>query len=418
MQAKLLFYSFITLFFTCQTLSIQCNIMRYVIHQRHITLLGDLHALKSNELESQHLKAIVQKIGEKTNPFVMLVEDPYEPLSKKLKTVSPDFLKISLLKGLIQRINYFQPSVQTVGIDRGDVVGRACYFAQYFWRRLCFESLPPHYLIKHSRLNAYYISFQDLINEATQYKKALLARRKPEYAPCVHAFIDRMGSQMDEQLTQLKLILEDQHIKPSDSILATTVRWWVLQMMAWRKGKIAEIQSLGRAFEDFIRDYTKGMTDEEWKYRIEDLNDRRSQIFEQEPEPLVIKPSCAAQILTAAKNLPFIRNFVLQPAGLPAEQSSRELTALSDPSRGFQDQNGKLDRIFKQLRLLIVDPHTVLDIYDRLGTDMTVIAGDDHVKNISEYLIELGIERIDGDVRDPTIMTLLLKRKNCHYNLP
>lgn len=404
MQAKLLFYSCFTMLSICQTLSLHCFIMSYITHKQDITLLGDQHPRKSNQCELEHLKAIIYPRCESPRRHILLIEDCFASLSRKLKEVSmdsSDSVKVSLLNGLIQRMNFFRPSVPTIGINRGDIVRRAAFFSQRTWGRLSFEDLPPKYLAKHSRPNAYTLRFIDVINEVTQIKKELLARHKPEYDARVHAFIDTMARKMDEQVEKLQSILKHQQLNPSDSILATTVRWWVLKMMTQRKNKIAEIQSLGHAFEDFIRDYKTGMTNEEWKYRIEDLDDRRYQIFEIEPEPIIIKPSVSAIILTALKNLPFLQACFSQQPAVPAEPPAREMVALTDPSRGFHDQNDELGEIFLQLRLLNVDSHAVLDIYDHLGTDITVVAGHLHIKNISQYLSELGIEQKDCDVRDP-----------------
>jgi len=389
----------------CQTPSLHCYIMSYITHQQHITLLGDALAYRSKNTELDHLKAIVHPKIVSMNQCTMLIEDLYNSIAQKLETEatdSSDCVKVSLLNGLIQRINYFRPSVQTIGINRGKIAGRALYFPQRLWGRLSFEDLPPKYLAKHSRPNAYALRFCDLIDEVTQIKKELLARSKPAYEPRIQTFIDTMAGRMDEQLEKLQAILENQHLNSSDSMFATTVRWWVLKMMTQRKDKIAEIQSLGKAFEDFIRDYKKGMTDKEWKYRTEDLDDRRDQIFEREPEPIIMQPFVSARLLAALKKMPFIRNCFAPQSEIPAEPPARELVALSDPSREFQDQNDELGDVFLQLRLLAVDAHATLDIVDHLGTDITVIAGHLHVKNITRYLQELGIEQTNCDIRDPS----------------
>lgn len=377
-----------------------CHIMTYITHQGGIVLLGDDHPFGCPILNHEHLTSIINQVSGKKNSCTMLIEDYFASIQKKLKKTELECMEMSLLKGLIQRTNELRPSTHTINIDRGIIVANAMCFTYHFEDHPLFTYESPEIQRLDHIPDAYTHRFADFIAEATQLKVDLLKRHKDEYKPCVHEFINSMAQRIDDQLARLNKILETQHIASSASILATTVHWWVLQTMAHHKEKMDELMALDRDFEDFAQDSRDGMRDDEWRWRKKGLEDRCDKLFKKQVELPIEKPSVRVRVIKSISTMPVLRNWFARQTNHPIELPGRELTTYSDPSRTFQDQTKELHDCCYQLRLLVVDSHATLDIMDNLGTEITAIGGDDHIKNITQYLSSFGLEQTDCKVGD------------------
>ncbi len=396
-------------------LSMLCHIRTYITHDPNIVLLGDDHALYQHKIkpdpvqymlrlkaEIDHLKQILRQISGEKRACIVLAEDYLGEIHKKLSSLNPDDMKQTLLHGLVQRVNALKlENIRAIGIDRGPLLSRAAGITEWdinSERWPSFEDLNPA-KINEKQPNAYTIRFSDLIDETSQLKRELLSRHKPEYAENVHNFIDAKAREIDEKLLWLQKILNDQQVKTSESILTTIVRWWVLRTMMYHPDKIAEIQSVGRGLEDFGSDYKKGMSSQEWTERTVDLKDRCRQLFEEEQQPIMQKPSLTAQFFRGLASMLCVRNWFSSKPAIRSESPGCELTALSDPSLSFRNQTNELNACLFQLRFLVVDSHATLDIIDHPEAERIVIGGDDHIKNISKYLTAFGFAQTNHIVR-------------------
>ncbi len=399
MQLLKIFVFYLVTFACLSNICIHCHIRTYITHDPSIVLLGDKHPKYLHKAEIDHLKQILKQISEKKRPCIVLAEDYLAEIDGKLESLDPDNMERTLLHGILQRVNALQlPNVKTIGIDRGHALERASFFCEEYKRKPFFEGLNPMKISK-TQPNSYAIHFSDLIDEAEQLKRELLSRHRPEYTENVHNFIDTKAREIDEKLSLLQKILNNQQVKTSESILATTVRWWVLRTMIYKPDKIAEIQSVGRALEDFGRDYKNGMSSHEWEERTVDLKDRCRQLFEEEQQPIVQKPSLTAQFFKGLARMLCVRNWFSSKPKTRSESPGCELTALSDPSLSFRNQTNELYVCLLRLRALIVDSHAVLDVTDHPEAEKIVIAGDGHIKRLSQYLTAFGFAQTNHIVR-------------------
>lgn len=404
---KLVFYFINTSFLIVGTKStLFCHFRTFILHQPHIVLFGDVHPYSANYREIDHLTDLLKKISTKERPCTFLVEDYFEVIHKKLKSLAPDDLKRGFLLGLIQRINALRPDLSTVCIERANIIGRALQYPCYYKSTPLFWGLVPT-KIKHEGAvaegleeNGYNIRFLDLINEAKKLQQDLDARRSSvSFGPDVQEFIHSMQVKIDEQLEILGQILLGSYIKETESILESSIRYWILEKIYKYKTKVPEIVQVSHELETFINDYKRGMSKEEWRRRTEELIDRCSQISKVTKLPIKEEPSLSVKLTTTLTALPFIKSwFKRAPVEEPMPVQQDQVATW--PAIPFDNPMKRLHDCMSQLRLLVIDSHATLDVLEHKDRDVVLIAGDDHVENITIYLSQLGFLQIDKKVRD------------------
>lgn len=379
-----------------------CHISTYIMHAPHIVLLGDQHAFwPSRQLELSHLAVLFKKFVEKKAPSTVLVEDHYAEIQKKLKFVTPDYLKKTLLFGLIERINSIKhQNLRTICIDRGNVLSRALFFPRYYETYPVFWDLSPKRLARDTIVNGYTLRFSDLIAEVKQLQKELDERRTSKtYDVRTHTFINSMVKRIDEQLCQLYKILAEHMIKDHESILETAIRCWVLRTINEHQDRASDIVKVSHELEDFIRDYTRNMTSEQWQQKTEELRTHCSYIFEPR-EQYHKDPSFGERLTSFISSSPIVKNWFLSAAVSKQVAQEEEDKAIAWPAICSKDPLRDLYNCFLQLRLLVVDSHATLDVIDNQGSDVVVVSGDAHIRNITRYLSELGFEQTICEIRE------------------
>lgn len=398
--------------------SIECGIETYITHDPKIVLLADDHVLypqaifdslglaRRKQAEISDLQQLLRQMSEKKGPCIVLAEDLLATAHKKLRSLDADIAETSLLRGLAQRIEALQlANLRAINLDRGVVLRNAIYITDWYENytmRPRFEGSDPA-KIEVDYPNAHSLRFSDIIDEVQQIKRQLLARHSPAYNEVVHSYIDSWAAKIDERLIQLQTILANQQVGASAGIMATTVRWWILSKMLAHPDKIAEFQSLGRALEEFGIDYKKGLSKQEWIERTVDLRDRCRQLLQEEPRPIIQKKSISSKFFGCLAGMVAAKNWLSRKQEVAPEPAGIELTALSDPSRNFHNQLGVLNTCLWNLRCLVVDSHAMLDILDHPEAEKIVVAGADHIENMSQYLSAFGFARTNRIVRDRAI---------------
>jgi hypothetical protein len=395
-----------------------CHFRTFILHQPHIVLLGDAHAFGSVDWkETQHLTDLLKKISEKEEACVFLVEDYFKATQKELKSVTPDYCKKSLLWGLIQRINVMRPDISTVCIERSTIVGRALNFPR------CYDSFPlfwdysPKKLIQEGVIserletNGYNLSFLDLINEVRMLQRVLENRRSSiSFGQDIQDFISSRQSEIDRQLENLFQILLGYNIKETEGMLETAIRYWILEKINKHKTRVPEIVQVSHELEAFISDYKRGLSKEEWTRRTEMLIERCSEISRVTWQPIKEEPSLSVKLAATLNALPLIRNWFKQvPVGEQKPVQPGQVVTL--PEIPFDSPRQHLCGCIGQLRLLVIDSHATLDIIEHKDKHVVLIAGDDHIQNISHYLVDLGSLQMEKKVRDVKLNQMLLDLK-------
>lgn len=408
----------ILLLFLCMGIeepSVYCHILTFIrhypapgAHHPSITLLGDMHIVCSSSLfEIEHFKSLLPRLLMAFPPSTFLIEDFFATIDRKLNddVVQETRLKGSLLTGLIQRINYWVPEFTTVCIERALTAGRAMQYAECYKYSPTFVGVSPEKLKKNGLNYSYNMSFLDVINEAKGLKKKLKERKQAgNYTQDEQKFIDSMKRKIGEQLENLYQILLKHNIKETESVKETCVRLWVLHKINSNKTQASKIVQVSHELESFISTYKQGMTKDEWLKRSFDLEDRCGHMLDVpvEPSPSLWAKFAALCAVLAGRlmRLPVIQKLFRNRLDIEKSQVVDKKEEPVLPWQKFDNPVPAMHTCLTELRMLGVDSHATLDVIDHKSEHVVLIAGDDHVQNITLYLEQLGCPRKEREVRD------------------
>lgn len=305
---------------------------------------------------------------EKEERYTVLVEDCFVPLNKLLR--DPFYVKHSLLPGLIQRINNLNnPNIQTLCIERADILARALFF--FCKMPICplFEDISPTKLARFDIQNAYSLTFSMLFDEVVMNQKELLVRHEQsQWSKKTHRFIDVMYQCIEKRLFKLNQLLTSNCVRNSDNMLEVAIQMWLSKYNQFHQSKL--YCELNSALVNFVKEYRNNMSYTDWLQKKE-----------------YIKNLCCQIEMTS--------NTEIFPNPPPEESVTIDNLFIAR-----SDIRSKIYKCLLHLRLLLVDSHATLDILANAQNKIVVLAGNSHIRNINKYLSQLGFEQCNYCVSD------------------